>query len=368
MNNFLSAFLVGESFLLSFLLYFHPLKENKQANRWLGLFAFILGTFFIGNYLDDLGLSQDYSRIIKLLNSLQFLLAPGVCIGILCFVNPTRKLKIRYWLHFLPFLIFGVVENVVFWGNESINTKTLFEIGATAFYVRDLLPFQLLAYLVVSFLALKRHKENIELIASSTQNINLNWLKLLLLISVLPVLFWINDALGFFPVLVNLNRPVYACFIFFVAYSAMKQVAIFPYKDEDLDEISEVINEPVKLKRLSDTEVTELSARLDDLIVKEKIFLENELNLAMVSDKLGVSIHDTSYLINEVKGSNFYNFINAYRVEEAKKLLTSGRLDKLNMLGIAFESGFNSKTTFNTAFKKAVGISPSEYAKQQSKM
>ena len=94
---------------------------------------------------------------------------------------------------------------------------------------------------------------------------------------------------------------------------------------------------------------------------------KNEINLATIAEKLDISIHDTSYLINEVTGDNFYNFINKYRVEEAKELLTSDKSDKLNMLGIAFESGFNSKTTFNTSFKKVVGISPSEYAKQNNK-
>lgn len=364
MNTFLSAFLVGESFLLCFLLYFHPLKQNTKANKWLSLFAFILGTIFVGNYLDENGLTNSYTFIIKWLNSLHFLLAPSIYISILYFVNPTGKFRIRYWLHLLPFLLFAVVENVAFGGKESISTKTIFEISKTEIYLRDLLPFQLLAYLVVSYFTLEKHNKNLELITSSTQNINLNWLNLLLLISILPVLFWINDALGIFPFLVNLNRFIYAVFIFFLAYSAMKQTAVFPYKKEDLDEISEVITEPIELKRLSDEQISELSAKLDDLMINDKIFLENEINLATVAGKLGISIHDTSFLINEVTGDNFYNFINRFRVEEAKELLTSDKSDKLNMLGIAFESGFNSKTTFNTSFKKIVGISPSEYAKQ----
>jgi AraC-like DNA-binding protein len=99
----------------------------------------------------------------------------------------------------------------------------------------------------------------------------------------------------------------------------------------------------------------------------DKLFLDNELGLPGIAEKLGISIHDTSYLINEVTGSNFYNFVNKYRVEEAKNLLASASLEKLNILGIAFAAGFNSKTAFNTAFKKWTGVSPSEYAKEQKK-
>ena len=65
--------------------------------------------------------------------------------------------------------------------------------------------------------------------------------------------------------------------------------------------------------------------------------------------------------------TTFYNFINKYRVEEAKKLLASTKMDEFNILGIAFASGFNSKTTFNTTFKKIVGISPSQYSKEKKK-
>ena len=227
MNNFLTAFLVGESFLFCFLLYFHPLKQNAKANKWLSLFAFILGTIFVGNYLDENGLSGSYNFIVKWLNSLEFLLAPSIYISILYFVNPNGRFKVRYLLHFLPFLIFAVIENFVFRGKGGISTETLFEIGETAFYVRDLLPFQLLAYLFVSYFALKKHNKNLQLITAATQNINLNWLKLLLLISIFPVLFWINDALGIFPFLVNLNRFIYAVSIIFLAHFAMKQTAIF---------------------------------------------------------------------------------------------------------------------------------------------
>lgn len=377
MNNFLTAFLVGESFLLCFLLYFHPLEQNAKANKWLSFFAFIMGTAFIGNYIDDLELGESFTFVIKLVNSLQFLLAPSIYISILYFVNPTSKFKIRYRLHFLPFIVFAIVENIIFSAEKSISTKTLFEVGETSFFIRDILPFQLLAYVFIAYFAILKHNNNLKLIAANTKNINLTWLKLVLLILILPILFWINDALGMFPFLVKLNRFIYSISILFLAYFAMKQVAVFPFENKDLKEIAEIINQPIetqaqtnetnKLQRLSNEQITDLSARLDNLMVNEKIFLDNEINLSTIAEKLGISIHDTSYLINEVTGSNFYNFINKFRVEEAKKLLTSSKADKLNMLGIAFESGFNSKTTFNTAFKKSVGISPSEFAKQQKK-
>ncbi len=95
----------------------------------------------------------------------------------------------------------------------------------------------------------------------------------------------------------------------------------------------------------------------------EKVYLDNELSLPQLSEKMSISPQDLSYLINEACGENFFSFINRHRVEEAKRLLLSEKYDQLNILGIAYQAGFNSKTTFNTTFKKQVGLSPSDFVK-----
>ena len=380
MNEFLSAFIAGESFLLCFLLYFFPLKQNAKANKWLSFFVFILGTIFIGNHLEKIGLDESFGQLIKIINGLQFLLAPCLYISILYFVNPTSNFRIRYWLHFLPFAVFMFLDNFIFRSEKSISTKSLLQIGETEVWVRDLLPFLFLGYVVVAYFTLRNHRENLEFITSTTRKKDLRWIKHFLVFLILPLAFWINDALSIldFPVLIKLTGYIYASSILFLAFNALRQGVIFPYENKDLKEISEVIQAPDtpsdpddrsltnKIKpRLNDRQIAALSVKLNELMNVQKIYLENELDLPAVAAKLGVSIHDASYLINKIAGDKFYNFINHYRIEEAKRLLTSAEAKNLNMLGIAFESGFNSKTAFNTAFKKWVGVSPSEYVKRQ---
>lgn len=375
MDNFLLAFLVGESFLLSFLLWFHPLKENIKANRWLSFFGFLFGAAFLANYLENASSFALKQILLKLLASLQFLLAPSVFISILFFVNPTEKFRIRYWLHFLPFGLFAAVEFLVFPADQSLARFTLFEIGETSVWLRDLLPLQFAIYLVICYRTLQRHTKNLELVTASTSKSDLKWLKRFLLIFILPVVFWINDAFGIAPVLVKFNRFVYAVSVLLLAYSAMRQTAIFPFKTDELAEIGELINDTAvennateisaasRQKRLDGTQIAELSEKLHKLMTEERLYLDNELTLATIADKLGIGIHDASFLINEVTGSNFYNYINKFRVEEAKKLLQSEDAKRFSVLGIAFESGFNSKTAFYAAFKKFAGVSPSEFLK-----
>lgn len=368
MNTFLMCFTAGECFLLSFLLFFHTFQQNLKANKWLSLFVFIMGTAFIGVYLDQTGSGTRYHQLLKWINSLQFLLAPSLYISILFFVTPTKFFKAVDWLHFLPFLGYAVAENVFFFSKGTIATRELFEIDNTIFLIRDLLPFQLLAYVVVSYALLIKHKANLRFISSAIEDINLNWLRNFLVILGLVAIFWINDAIFEAPLLLYITPFVYTFSVFFLAYFALKQKNIYAFDKKDLEQISEVLDDNSKgqtdkQQRLSDEQLARLSVQLDNLMINEKVFLDNEVSLPIVAGKLGIGIHDTSYLINQATGGNFYNFINKYRVEEAKKLLTSAKMDQLNILGIAFASGFNSKTAFNTAFKKWVGVSPTAYVK-----
>ncbi|RAJ72786.1 AraC-like DNA-binding protein [Chitinophaga dinghuensis] len=366
MNTFLLCFSEGACCLLALLLFFHPLGQNPVANRWLALFVLVIAIAFTGIYLEATGLGTVYPHLLKGVYSGEFLLAPSLYMGTLFFVNPAKSFTWKDGLHFLPFVIYAVVENIIFYHSPTIIVYKLFEVGNTDIIIRDLLPFQMLAYIIVSWRALVKHKKNLQLIAATTDGINLRWLQYFLLILVVIGLFWINDALFGWTVLLTMTPFVYMGAIFFLAYFAVRQGAIFAFQSAAMEEIAVIVEaspgkEAVRPPRLSDITLEELSARLSQLMETEKLFLDNELTLPVVAEKLGITIHDTSYLINQATGTNFYHFVNRYRVEEAKRLLLSAKMDELNMIGIAFAAGFNSKTTFNTAFKKWTGGSPTDF-------
>jgi len=403
MNLFLICFVAGASILLSFLLFFHPLQQNVTANRWLGFFVFIMGCAFTSTYLIITESALSNSFLFKSLNSLQFLLAPSLYISILYFVHPTKVFRPIDWLHFIPFVVYVLAESTWNHGEESISKSSILNINSeVSFLVRDILPFLTLFYIIKSYLALAKHSTKLKLISSTINKVNLGWLVQFLFILLLTVMIWINDALFELPLVTEATPFVYTASVFFLAYFSIRQRSIFAFKEKDIRDISDVLNyedhEPVesesgtfadvandsgviksdtegpavgivkpKPKRLSAGEIAKLSVQLNSLMEHDRLFLDNDLNLATVAEKLGVSIHEASFLINETTNDNFYTFINKYRVAEAKKLLSSSKMKELNILGIAFASGFNSKTTFNTTFKKIVGISPSQYSKEQKK-
>jgi AraC-like DNA-binding protein len=106
-----------------------------------------------------------------------------------------------------------------------------------------------------------------------------------------------------------------------------------------------------------------LIEKLQHYMRDEKPFLDPELSLTTLAKALGLNRNQLSQLINAGIGENFYDFINKYRVEEVKRLMTDPQKHNYNLLGMALEAGFKSKSTFNLIFKRFTGLTPTEYKK-----
>ncbi|MGL1886218.1 MAG: helix-turn-helix domain-containing protein [Reichenbachiella sp.] len=114
---------------------------------------------------------------------------------------------------------------------------------------------------------------------------------------------------------------------------------------------------------LEEVDGKNLLKQLTFLMNEEKPFLDGNISLIALAGSLDVNPKALSFVINEHIHKNFNNYINDWRIEEVKKRLNDNEYNQLKMLTVAFDCGFNSKSTFNLAFKKATGLSPSEYRK-----
>ncbi|RWY55572.1 helix-turn-helix domain-containing protein [Mucilaginibacter gilvus] len=361
-------------FLMAFVAWFNPGKVNVVANRWLGLFFAAVGCMVCNVVLFDAGLEGAYPRIVGFNELSRFALAPALYLSIVQFTTPGSKLKGADYLHFIPFTIFFLYMVPVLYfpnyqligGHISLPPKVNFVIG---FLVRWSVNVQLLVYWVLAFNTLRRHRKHIQLIASDTVPVNLNWLKYLLL-SIGGML-----ALFFASILFNIHlTPAGIAFGHLLGglaifYYSLAQKEIFPFEVSELKAINEVIVEvdaqvkPIK-QRFADEQARQMRTKLESLMTAEKLYLDNELSLPQLAEAMGVSVHDLSFLLNEKIGLNFFQFVNAYRVEEAKQIMLSDKYKHLNILGIAYSAGFSSKTTFNTVFKTQVGMAPSEFMRR----
>ncbi len=117
---------------------------------------------------------------------------------------------------------------------------------------------------------------------------------------------------------------------------------------------------------LSNKEREEYMQQILDYMETEKPYLDSELTLGKLAEELSMVSYHLSEVLNEALGKNFYDFINIYRVEAVKQFMADPKTSNLTLLGIAFDAGFNSKTAFNRAFKKATGLSPSKYRQKNT--
>ncbi len=129
----------------------------------------------------------------------------------------------------------------------------------------------------------------------------------------------------------------------------------------------EVEKNPLKYKNsgLTEQTVAELARALEHLMKTEKLYAESELKLETLAAKLGIAKHALSQVINQSFEVSFFEYINLHRIHEAKKLLANKEKAHLTIIEIAYEVGYNTKNTFNSAFLRIVGMTPSEYRAQQ---
>ncbi|TGL63631.1 helix-turn-helix domain-containing protein [Leptospira sarikeiensis] len=144
--------------------------------------------------------------------------------------------------------------------------------------------------------------------------------------------------------------------VFFCALYILRQG--FP---EFFLEVQRVVEEEKKYRasQLGGLDLENIKRSLEDLFQKEKVFLKEDLTLGFLAGKLEISTHQLSEYLNNEIGKNFFQLLNEYRVEEAKKKIESDPGEVL--LSIAYSSGFGSKSAFNEVFRKETGFTPSEY-------
>jgi AraC-like DNA-binding protein len=358
----------GSLILISFLSLANPLKANKIATHLLGVF-FLLWAFF---WVDELALLLYNTELDQkwqlILRGLQYFAPILFYLTVVFYSNPGFKFKKAFLPHlFLP----AVFIILLYYFGKSQSPALAGQVVKFNYVLVTLMLSQTLFYILISYFRLKKHQKAVLLFSSQTGEIDLSWLKkiiiALLLIAIIVILY---NIIFHFKRLNLIMNIIVLVIIYYTAFHAMRQKEIFPFKETAIEEIMSLSDETEiiepKKKIVSDEELVKIKAQLTQFMVSQKPYLDTELTLVKLSELFGTTTHKLSYIINAGFNLNFFNFINKYRVEEAKVLLLSSKMDQYSILGIAFEVGFNSKTSFNTTFKKLTNQTPSDFKKSSS--
>jgi AraC-like DNA-binding protein len=373
MASLLLSITCGFYFLLAFIVAINFRQVNIKANYWLAFFLFSIGFMLVDTPLETLGVYKVYPILAVFTNIFVFTIAPSLFLSISYFVTPSLSFRRRdLWHFFPPFLLFFLnlpfyIESLTCSADQYIEpTDAETKVNMICGTIILIIPF--MVYWFLCFRKLTRHQAHIQLYSASTEAISLFWLRNMMYSLALLILCLSCEILRIFPSIAEISPVFYAICTYYVAYHIMRQAAIFPVGQHQSIEIQEILVESNKIlaerkQILSIDELTELKVKLTTIMTKEKPYLDSTLSLSKLAGVLQISPHELSYLINVGFDENFFGLINTHRVEESKMMLRSVHHHHLSMVGIAYEAGFNSKTAFNIAFKKQVGMTPTEFQK-----
>lgn len=352
--------------------------NNRLPPKLLLLFFSIIGFVLFEHYLFQRQVIFEYPHLMGLTYTFPIILGPILFFYTKSLVNENNVISFRDFLfHAIPFLFIttfliydfyflSTQEKLIYYEKETQGETSGF-IYIAEFFINFSIPF----YSIVSLLLLKKHLKQIKQSYSNIKNIDLHWLKIVLIcmvfVSFVSVLMGLlSDYFNFisFEDGDNLMYITLTVIIYFLGYYGIKQKPILS-NDNPISQIETAPTQKPKYatSSLKDDEKEILIQRLTKSMEKEKPYLNENLTLKELADKLETSPNNLSQIINERFSKNFYEFINEYRINEVKSLLIDPEYSHYSMLGIAFECGFNSKSTFNSVFKQFTGKTPSEFKK-----
>ena len=352
-------------------------RQKTAADKILGAWFFfaVIHLAFIAWYAS--GLAFEIPTLIIWQLPFPFLHGPFLYLYIL-FLSGQQRYRWLYLLHYIPAVLVVLILSCILpdiFVPGQVGRVILSEFQPIFQGIVVGITISGIVYVLLSLRLLGRHRRNIVGQLSNTDKITLNWIRYLILgmSTIWVVVIFVNSPQALYVVV--------ALFIFFIGYFGIRQVGVFsnviPIHEvvpsamlrtplEGLKDGDVITAEKVKYEknRLEENESKRIHAELSTLMKKQECYKDPELTLGDLAKKLNVHPAILSQIINTKEAKSFYDYVNSFRVEAFKALLLKPESGQYTMLALAFECGFNSKTSFNRNFKKITAMSPSAYAKK----
>lgn len=346
---------------MTILFWIRSIKESRLSDFFLGLFMLLLALEIQDYTFGFAGINILWDEFNGIYRNVEFLVWPTLYFYFKTQTDTSYRFKNKDLLHFAPWSIFFLVHLIVFFRGkyavQEFQESELFEVLSKVHLAVKFIIFLFYAYQIrrIYFQYKTWYKNQF----SNSDKINFIWFRNLLYVLIL--------GFGFQTIMIQLDKIYEWDFyqdwwwnlaivgiIFFVGLEgyAQYQPAKILMIDSDLDQ-----NEDSQHKTINKG----LLDKLSTLIRSEKPYLNPEITLSQLAKKLQTNSSELSFLINKSFEKNFNDYINSLRVDEFIRLSELEENKNYTIEAIAFDSGFNSKSTFNRAFKKATGKSPSHY-------
>ncbi|WP_413511330.1 helix-turn-helix domain-containing protein [Myroides odoratus] len=363
---------VFQGTVLGFLLLKTPLFKNS-SNKYIAYLLFTLSILLLTHVWE---IEDTYSSypLLHFIEDIQwvFLLPAFLFLFIIEQIDTTFKNKSKLYLYFFPF-IYSAVLTIV---NNLDYIAGIYTIPKSAIFIVQIagliqlitavifIPFALLyAFSLLKHIKDAQQKKWVTTLFIFISSLVFSWL-----ITCLVGLFLNYETTSTMSVIALLVT----FFIYWTAYRgiykynlARNKEAIFHFLMNDLTVSRTNLQIPKNTTRDETKETITAEnlyfQKLELLCKEQQLYTDSTLNREKVAEELGISAGYLSQIINTITGENFAHYINQYRVEAVKEMISNTDFDNYNLLAMGLESGFTSKTTFYKAFKKFTGQTPNEY-------
>ena len=295
---------------------------------------------------------------------------PLLYLYILSIIRSDFNLGLSHRWHLLPLVVYFLFLIFAFYSQTHMQKVALidlyqFDLDWQFVTMDTLIKSSRLAYFIMSIYLINKYRQQLKDYQSSIENIDLTWLKILVLgfalVSLVGVLLSISKVVNlFYTVDISLQiflglttyytNLILVCFLLF--FSAANISSVKKVKDQSKTSYANY--------QADDEYVSRILKFMDD----EKPYLKSNITLDALSELIDVPARELTAVLNGHFKMNFYEFINNYRIKEAKEILAADSNQQKTISDIFLAVGFNSKSVFNTFFKKNVGLTPSEFRKQ----
>ncbi|MCP4491878.1 MAG: AraC family transcriptional regulator [Gammaproteobacteria bacterium] len=361
-------------------------QSHKPANYILCGLIVLFCYYALVKVLSNTSGILDYPYLIRTYRPLFILGCTGIYWYCKAITTQGFRLTARESLHLIPFGVYTLVMMPFFLADtttkiESLSWQPFTLIWATE---RSFWVVVFVFYLGASFRVIRHHQQRIRDTFSNLDKVKLSWLRNLLIIF---GVIWVAALLRFLSAYGEVGYenkiavPILLCLtIFVIAGYALRQPEIFSNRWDNVIDQSVKIpgnvvsigikrkEEPIKptqskyeYSNLDQQNIQSYKEDLSNYLEQEKPYINPNLKLGELADHLGMPSYQLSQVINIGYQQNFYDLINSLRIAEAKRILASPSTQHNKMIGIAFDVGFNSKSTFNAAFKKHAGMTPTQF-------
>ena len=275
------------------------------------------------------------------------------------------EFKIDKYLNLAPILILIIAATIetLNYTSPEIELIHSIRVGFTRYTLSLLFPLYSGILIVLNFLKLRRAEKLNQEVYASNDIVNLNW-------SRISLGFYLIFYIGL--ILSELVNPFVSELIFnisiltlvmYLGYYQINTISRYLNLTQNRIKNSNVDISSKEKRLVNDSKSNELFTSLNNLVESEKLYLKFDISIHELGERLDLNSKYLSQAINSQDGLNFNRFINSKRIRHASELIQNEKYNNYSLEGISKESGFRSKSTFNTTFKGIMGCTPSEYKK-----